>query len=251
RRSSDLFNSESDTEVLLQLYIRHKERCLDFVNGFFAFCIYDKTEKSVFIARDRMGIKPLLYYQDDDRLCFASEMKALLPMDIPKEIDSESLHQYLQFNYIPEPWSIYSQVKKLQPGHFIIAHAGKPQRFSEIKYYEIVRRENEKKSDYETAQKELRKLLDDAVEKRLISDVPLGCFLSGGIDSSIITALAASKVKELNTFSIGYKDEPFFDETHFALEVAKMHQTKHHVFKLTNDELFENLDEILDYVDEP
>ena len=245
------FKSESDTEVLLQLYIRHKERCLDFVNGFFAFCIYDKTEKSVFIARDRMGIKPLLYYQDDDRLCFASEMKALLPMGIPKEIDSESLHQYLQFNYIPEPWSIYSQVKKLQPGHFIIAQPGKPQRFSEIKYYEIVRRENEKKGDYETAQKELRKLLDDAVEKRLISDVPLGCFLSGGIDSSIITALAASKVKELNTFSIGYKDEPFFDETHFALEVAKMHQTKHHVFKLTNDELFENLDEILDYVDEP
>lgn len=245
------FKSESDTEVLLQLYIRHKERCLDFVNGFFAFCIYDKTEKTVFIARDRMGIKPLLYYQDDDKLCFASEMKALLPMGIPKEIDSESLHQYLQFNYIPEPWSIYRKVKKLQPGHFINVQAGKPQQSSEIKYYEIIRRENEKKYDYETAQKELRKLLDDAVEKRLISDVPLGCFLSGGIDSSVITALAASKVKNLNTFSIGYKDEPFFDETHFALEVAKMHQTNHHVFKLTNDELFENLDAILDYVDEP
>lgn len=246
-----VFNSESDTEVLLQLFIRHKEKCLDFVNGFFAFCIYDKAEKTIFMARDRMGIKPLLYAIDENRLCFASEMKALLPMGIVKDLDEVSLHQYLQFNYIPEPWSIYKQVKKLQPGHYMFFNIHESENILEKKYYEIVRREQEKKYDYESAKKELRRILDDAVEKRLISDVPLGCFLSGGIDSSVITALAASKVKNLNTFSIGYKDEPFFDETHFALEVAKMHGTNHHVFKLTNDELYENLDEILDYVDEP
>jgi asparagine synthase (glutamine-hydrolysing) len=245
-----IFQSESDTEVLLQLYIRYGVKCLDYVNGFFAFCIYDNQEQSVLIARDRMGVKPLLYSINQNKLLFASEMKALLALGVKQQLDTTSLCQYLQLNYIPEPWSIYNHIKKLAPGNFLYFKLNQTDAISENGYYEIIRRED-KHLNYHAAQQQLYKLMDDAVEKRLVSDVPLGCFLSGGVDSSVITALAAQKVKKLNTFSIGYKDEPFYDETQYALEVAKMHGTQHHVFKLSNDELYENLDGILNYIDEP
>jgi len=254
--------SESDTEVLLYLYIIEGEKCLQRVNGFFALAIYDKLEETVFIARDRMGVKPLLVYKDDDKLMFASEMKSLIAMGIPKVIDEISLFTYLQLNYIPAPQSIFQNVTKLMPGHFLkfMSRSGKfsvngtqfgDEAFPEFTecYYEI--KKSATALSYADQQKKLVELMDASVQRRLISDVPLGTFLSGGIDSSVISALAARHTKHLKTFSIGFKDEPLFDETHYANLVAKKIGSDHTVFSLTTDDLFGSLHDTLDYIDEP
>jgi len=251
------FNTNSDTEVLLYLYIKHKEKCLEKLNGFFAFAIFDKQEKSLFVARDRMGIKPLLYYFDGEQFIFASELKALLTFDIKKEIDKVSLFNYLQFNYIPTHNSIIEGVQKLKPGHFIVIQDINKfdKEIEEEMYYEIpLNQESTLQTsamNYDKSQEMLRDLLDDAVQKRLVSDVPIGTFLSGGVDSSIISLLAKKHKPDLQTFSIGFKDEPFFDETTYANAVAKKIGSKHQVFSLTNNDLYQDLDNILDYLDEP
>ncbi len=245
------FNSKTDTEVLLNLFIREKEQCLEKLNGFFVFSIYDNEEKTMFIARDRMGIKPLLYFSDDDKFIFASEMKSLLAYGIQKEIDFTSLSQYLQFNYIPAPHSMLKGVKKLMPGHYMKIKGRDIQIES---YYKIpYDKENPplQNISYDKQKEKLVELLDESVRKRLVSDVPLGTFLSGGIDSSVITALASKHVDKLNTFSIGYKDEKFFDETKYANIVAKKFDTNHTVFSLSNRDLYEHLHDVLDYFDEP
>lgn len=243
------FTSQSDTEVLLQLYIQEKEKCLNQLNGFFSFCIYDKQEQSFFLARDRYGIKPLLYVHDEDKFLFASEMKAILQYGIEKELDYTSLHTYLQLNYIPAPRTIFKSVKKLLPGHFATIVNRK---LTIDQYYTIPFSEGEKNTlSYLESQKKLSDLLEAAVQRRLVADVPLGSFLSGGIDSSVVTGLASRHKKNLHTFSIGFKDEKFFDETEYARLVAKHFQTEHTVFSLTNADLYQHVHSILDYIDEP
>ncbi len=241
------FQSQSDTEVLLQLYIHEKENCLNKLNGFFAFCIYDKQEQSFFIARDRFGIKPLLYLHDEDKFIFGSEMKAILQYGIDKELDYESLATYLQLNYIPAPDSIFKSVKKLLPGHFLTL---KKRELTINVYYNIPDTED-KTISFDQAKNKLKDLMEKSVERRLIADVPLGCFLSGGIDSSVITGIASRHKKNLHTFSIGFKDEKFFDETEYARLVAKHFNTEHTVFSLTNNDLYKHVNNILDYIDEP
>nr|WP_207433317.1 asparagine synthase (glutamine-hydrolyzing) [Sabulibacter ruber] len=246
------FFSQSDTEVLLKYYIEEGPSFLKKLNGFFAFAIYDKEKESLFVARDRYGVKPLLMYQDEDKLVFASEMKSLLAFDIPRKLDYVSLYEYLQLNYIPAPASIFKGVKKLMPGHYLmISKNGKVEnnRWYKIPYDEKKVKKND--LSYEAQQKKLVDLMDGAVQRRMIADVPLGAFLSGGIDSSVIVALASRHTDHLNTFSIGYKDEPFFDETRYAKLVADRYKTNHTVFSLTNNDLYEHLFRALDYIDEP
>lgn len=251
------FVTNSDTEVLLNLYIKYGSDCLEKLNGFFAFTIYDKKENALFLARDRMGIKPLIYYIDDEKFVFASELKAILTFNVKKEIDKASLFNYLQFNYIPTHNSILVGTKKLKPGHFIyIDNIDKIDNgVEEQLYYEIPSNTEQtiqtSAPNYDKSQEVLKNLLEDAVQKRLVSDVPVGTFLSGGVDSSIISLLAKKYKPDLQTFSIGYKDEPFFDETFYANTVAKKIGSNHHSFSLTNNDLYENLNEILDYIDEP
>ena len=245
------FFSHSDTEVLLKLYILEKEKCLNKLNGFFAFCIYDKQEQSFFIARDRYGIKPLLYLHDEHMFLFASEMKAIVQYGIEKDIDYTSLYSYLQLNYISAPNTIFKNVKKLLPGRYLKVQNQK----LEIKtYYEIPYNPEEVAKNtisYDNAKTKFASLLEASVQRRLISDVPLGAFLSGGVDSSVITALASKHKPDLHTFSVGFKDEKFFDETEYAKLVAKHFKTEHTVFSLTNNDLYENVHSILDYIDEP
>ncbi len=244
------FRSSSDTEVLLQLYIKEGAECLEKLNGFFALAIYDKLNNTLFLARDRMGVKPLFYYKDEHQFVFASEMKALQQLGVSKELDLESLEQYLHLNYIPAPNTIFKNVKKMERGNYFLL---KDASFKRIIYYEIADSSLRFALDnnYTDAKNKLHNLLEDAVKLRLISDVPLGCFLSGGIDSSVIAALASKHTNDLQTFSIGFKDEPFFDETKYAEMVAKKHQTKHSVFYLSNNDLYAHLHEMLDYIDEP
>lgn len=240
----------SDTEVLLYLLINHKENCLGWLSGFFAFAFYDKETKELLLARDRFGKKPLIYYAADDFLAFASEMKALLEWNIPRKLDTTVLHQYLQLNYIPQPQSMLQGVRKLEPGHYMKWNMNGKQ-VDKVYYYIKIDTASYGKYDYETAQKKLVNLLDGAVQERLIADVPLGAFLSGGIDSSIMVALASRYTDKLNTFSVGYKDNAFFDETAYALLVAKQYNTNHTVFSLTNNDFLAHIHDVLDYLDEP
>ncbi|NTW33267.1 MAG: asparagine synthase (glutamine-hydrolyzing), partial [Bacteroidetes bacterium] len=245
--------SQSDTEVLLNLYITEGPAFLNKINGFFAFAVYDRKEESLFIARDRMGIKPLFIYRDNDKFIFASELKALLEYGIPKEIDHTSLYEFLQLNYIPAPFSIFKNVSKLKPGSYLTI---KNEVVTETEYYKIPFDPDKNLLEtpypsYNEAQNKIIDILDTSVKLRLISDVPLGAFLSGGIDSSIVVALASKYTDKLNTFSIGYKDEPMFDETNYAKLVAEKFKTNHTVFSLTNDDLFSVLFNVLDYTDEP
>lgn len=243
------FQSETDTEVLLNLYIKEGKNCLQKLNGFFAFAIYDFREKTLFIARDRLGIKPLYYVLDDDRLLFSSEMKSIIEYGIDKDLDFTALHTYLQLNYIPAPKTIFRAVKKLLPGQYIELNSEGVKIES---YYEIPYDRSKPTSDnYESQQKQLESLLEQSIQKRLVADVPLGSFLSGGLDSSIIAALAKRHKEDLHTFSIGFKDEKFFDETEYARSVANKIGSDHTVFSLTNSDLYKHVHNILDYIDEP
>lgn len=242
--------THSDTEVLLYLLIEYGVHCLDWLSGFFAFAFYDKETNELLLARDRYGKKPLLYYADEKCIAFASEMKALVEWDIPKNLDYTVLHQYLQLNYIPQPQSIFKNVEKLKPAHYLrITNQG----IIEYKsFYNIkIDREKYHQYSYEEAKKILVQKMDASVQERMISDVPLGAFLSGGIDSSVVVALASKYTRQLHTFSVGYKNNPFFDETKYAQLVAKKYNTHHTVFSLTTDDFLEHIHDVLDYIDEP
>ncbi len=251
RQKGISFFTESDTEVLLKIYILEKEKCLTRLNGFFSFCIYDRTEQSLFLARDRFGIKPLLYVMDDDKFLFGSEMKSILAYGVEKEIDYSSLLTYLQLNYTTAPNTIFTNVKKLMPGHFLKVVNKKLiiGKYYSIPYDSVKSQANQ--LNYQEASESFKSLLEGAIQKRLVSDVPLGSFLSGGVDSSVVAALAKRHKTDLHTFSIGFKDEKFFDETEYALAVAKHIQSDHTVFSLTNKDLYEHVNAILDATDEP
>ena len=241
------FRTQSDTEVLLELYVRRKTACLQHLNGFFAFAIYDQREDSIFIARDRYGIKPLHYYQDQDKVIFASEVKSLLMYGIEKQLDTTTLYSYLQLNYIPAPLSMFKGVKKLEPGCFLtITKNG----VEHHKYYSTDPGYRTR-LNFSQSVEHFQKIMEESVTDRLVSDVPLGTFLSGGLDSSVVSAIAAKHVQHLQTFSIGYKDEPFFDETGYANSVAKHIGSDHTVFKLSNQDLYDHVFQMLDYMDEP
>lgn len=252
------FKSTSDTEVLLHLYIKHGENCLEKLNGFFAFAIWDNVDQTLFLARDRMGIKPLYYWFNESQLCFASEMKSLLEYQIPKKIDQASLFEYLQLNYIPAPNTIFEDVFKLPPAHYLKLSL-KAENISEqiepIPYYQVptssFNTRDLNPSNYSSAKRNLATLLDNSVQKRMVSDVPLGSFLSGGIDSSVIASLASRHTDKLNTFSIGFSDNPFFDETEYAELVAKKIGSAHHTFRLNNQDFFEAMGGFMNYLDEP
>ncbi|MCB0509219.1 MAG: asparagine synthase (glutamine-hydrolyzing) [Chitinophagales bacterium] len=243
------FQTQSDTEVILRMYKHYGVECVSHFNGFFAFAIYDEASDQVFIARDRMGIKPLFFAQKAKQFYFASELKALLEFNIPRQIDFVSLQQYFQFNYIPQPNSILQGVKKLAPGaYLLISNKGE---ITQKSYYKIPFQKKYSNLSYTEAQVELKRILELSVQRRLVSDVPLGSFLSGGIDSSVIATLAARHQTNLNTFSIGFTDNPYFDETKYANLVAKRIKSNHTVFSLSNQDLYDNLHNILDYIDEP
>jgi asparagine synthase (glutamine-hydrolysing) len=247
--------TSSDTEILLQGYIEWGEKVLDKLNGFFSFAIHDKETDGLFLARDRMGIKPLLVYQDKHALVFGSEMKSLMAFGIPRAIDADSQFLYHQFNYTPYPETIFKNVEELEPGTWMKVKGSDSStgfRVTTGTFWSIPKPTAPKtKISYEQAQQKLRELMERSVQRRMIADVPLGSFLSGGIDSSIIATLAARQTDKLNTFSIGYADEPLFDETHYAEAVAKKIGSNHTVFKLTNDDLYADLHDVLNYIDRP
>ncbi len=243
------FSTESDTEVLLQMLICHGEKALDELNGFFTFAFYDLEKQEILLARDRFGIKPLYYFQDEDRFIFGSEMRAILKFGIEKKVDQNSLFTYLQLNYLPAPLSMVEGIKKLSPGQYITVR----KKSVEIKsWYKLgATFQNHFEGSYQEAIEQLKYLMNQSIDRRLIADVPLGTFLSGGIDSSIISALVAEKTNHLHTFSIGYKGNSYFDETTYANAVAKYIKSEHQVFQLSLDDLYTYLPEMLKQLSEP
>lgn len=241
--------SQSDTEIFLELFSRKGIDCLNLLDGFFALAIYDTKEDILYLGRDRFGKKPLHIYQDEDCIIFASELKALYAFGIPRELNYDSLKLYLQLAYIPQPYSILQHVKKLTPGSY---YKISKNNCEEKKWYHLpVLTDYSGAPSYSDAQNALVKLMENAVEERLISDVPLGAFLSGGIDSSVVVALASRFKDGLNTFSIGYKDEAFYDETYYAELIAKKINTHHVTLKLGVSDYFDHVMDVLDYMDEP
>lgn len=242
------FKSESDTEVILKLYQHEGVACFDKLNGFFGLAIYDKANNELVITRDRFGIKPLYYFIDDDKFAFASEIRSLMAYNIPKEINQVALTQYFQFNYVPEPQTIYRNISALQQGHYLKVKADKSHVISS---YVMTTDTQHTVSSYSQAKDKLQELLFKSVEYRLIADVPVGSFLSGGIDSTVITGLASQMHPGIHSFSIGYANNPYFDESKFAEIVAKKHGTTHHSFMLTNLDLLNGVDVMLDALDQP
>lgn len=242
------FKSQTDTEVLLNLYIHYGNAFLERINGCFALAIYDNEKKILFVARDRYGIKPLYYYHDTSQFIFSSKINALFSYDFNKEIDITSLYSYFKFHFVPGPYSILKNVYKLTPGTFLIIRNN---HIKQETYYTLKSKVQQDIPDYETAKKILISKIDAAVSRRLISNVPIGAFLSGGIDSSIIVATASKYIYNLNTFSVGYRDNNFYNETDYAKLIEKKFNTKHTVFNLTSKILKDNIFEILDNIDEP
>jgi asparagine synthase (glutamine-hydrolysing) len=222
----------------------------------FAFAIWDGPRNRLWVGRDRVGIKPLVYYWDGKRFVFASEIKALITdSSIPKEINYEALMLYMSFNYIPAPHTIFKGIQKLEPGHFIVVENNgiKIEKYWDVTSVPSVESKSLSLKDQETNFKiELREILDHSVHSRMIADVPLGAFLSGGIDSSIIVAIMSKySDKPIKTFSIGYTGDRLYDETAYAREVSKRYRTEHHEFKLSYQDVLKALPDVISSFDEP
>ena len=242
------FVTSSDTEILPHLYEEYGEAMLDEINGMFAFALWDKRKQKLLIARDKFGEKPLYYGVFDGKLIFASELKVLLAnSSVKAEINLDSLRQYLSFDYVPAPNSIYKGISKLPAAHFLTVEKGA---IKTRKYWNLTWEKKTTKS-LESSAEELRELLADAVRMRLVADVPLGILLSGGVDSSTVAAFATQFSSEkVKTFSIGF-DEDSFDESKFARQVAKHLNTEHYEEKLSVEKAADLISEIGTWLDEP
>ncbi|MDZ4845796.1 MAG: asparagine synthase (glutamine-hydrolyzing) [Chitinophagales bacterium] len=244
------FFSNSDTEVLLQAYIHYGADCLHLLNGMFAFAIWDNETRKCFIARDRFGKKPFYYHYAKDEFSFASEVPALLEnKQIPQVISQEALNCYLALGYILAPLSIYEHIKKLEAGHYLILENEK---ISKHRYWNFAEKFLPKnKQSPETIQREIIHLLTKAVERRLISDVPVGAFLSGGVDSSSIVALMKKfKKNELHTFSVGFEHE-HYNELDDATKTANLLGTIHHGLTIGDENIQAKIIEALSAYHEP
>ncbi|HDL19208.1 MAG TPA: asparagine synthase (glutamine-hydrolyzing) [Bacteroidetes bacterium] len=240
------FQTDSDTESIIHAYEEYGVGCLKKLNGMFGFTIYDRKKKQLFIARDRVGIKPLYYYEDGQTFAFASEIKPILQIPgIDRSIDMEALNLFLTFEYIPSPYSIFKKVRKIPPGHFLIY---RNQKIKIEKYWDVdFSRQPEQQS---VSEEELRELMRDAVRLRLVSDVPLGAFLSGGIDSSTIVGLMAGLMdRPVKTFSIGFEDQSY-NELNYARTIAKKFNTEHTEFIIQPDAI-DLVEKLVYHLDEP
>lgn len=242
------FHTRSDTEVLLQAYLQWKERCLEKLNGFFAFVIYDRERHQLFAARDRYGMKPFLFAFQESSFFFASELKALLQYPVRRNLSHEAMNAFFHLSYIPGKQAILEDVQRLLPGHYLEV---KNQKLSIHQYYHLENLESKAPPSFEEAKEKLRSLVDSAADYWIESDAPLGAFLSGGIDSSIVVAITSQKIQNLKTYSVTFPDSQFHNEGPFARAVADRYQTNHTEIPLTTENIYSSIDDVLDSLDEP
>jgi asparagine synthase (glutamine-hydrolysing) len=245
------FETHSDTEVIVHLYEEHGERLVDHLRGMFAFALWDSRRRRGLLARDRLGIKPLFYAHMGDTLVFGSEIKAVLASGIVRrELDYQALDAFLTFTYIPAPLTIYQAVRKLEPGHLLIWERGKVE---DRRYWDLDVSRPDRDTGSQEWLEQFNRAINDAVSSHMISDVPVGAFLSGGIDSSLVVALMSEHVDEpVHTFTIGFDGapNPLIDERPLAKQVAARYGCDFHEYAVQPD-FREIVGEIVNAFDEP
>lgn len=250
KKGGHRFRTDSDTEVLVHLYEESGERCLERLNGMFAFAIWDSHKREMFIASDRLGIKPLYYYLSDDLFCFSSELQSLLTVGFERQLDYRNVLLYIYLLYVPHPGSVIKNVRKLEPATYITINE-----HGEVTvktYWGVEDIAPDANFSYDEFKVKFLAILSDAVKLQLRSDVPVGTFLSGGIDSSCVVAML-SKLGNggpVTTFALGYEGHSI-DERPFARQVAGMYKTEHRELYLTLDDVKNNFQRIVSYMDEP
>ncbi len=243
------FRTQTDVEIVPHLYQLYGDDFVDHINGMFAISLWDEKKKKLILARDRFGEKPLYYGVFAGQLLYASEPKALLAHpSVSAELNLDALRQYLSFDYVPAPQSIYKGIFKLPAAHMLIVENGEIQT---RRYWNLTWNKNGQVRSIEKAAKELRELLSDAVRMRLVADVPLGILLSGGVDSSTVAAFAVQHATEkVKTFSIGFEEDSF-DESRYARQVAHHLGTEHYEATLSVDTAADLISDIGSWLDEP
>ena len=242
------FRTNSDTEIILHLYEEHDVNFLEHLRGMFAFAIWDSRKRRLLLARDRLGVKPLLYHLGPSRLAFASEMRTLCEL-LPRrpEIDPQSIHDFFGFRYVPAPRTFYRGVERLLPGHYLVADSTGVRSQA---YWDVPAEEESAKRPKDFAS-EIVERLREAVRLRLIADVPLGVFLSGGTDSSAVVAFMAELgARPLRTFSVGF-DDPAYSELPYARAVARRYETEHHELIVKPEQMRDELPRLVAFRDEP
>ena len=252
-RKGHRFASRTDSEVIIHLFEEEGSAGVARLVGMFALALWSEKTRTLVLARDHVGIKPLVYYWDGKKFLFASEIKSLLADPaVRKEIDLEALDLYLSLNYIPAPHTIFKNIRKLRPGHILTVRDGV---LTEEEFWDIapgMPADAPDHRDFEETKATLFRTLEDAVRSQMVADVPLGAFLSGGIDSSVIVGLMARNAsRPVKTYAIGFKDMPMYDESAYAREVAAFHHTEHHEIMLSSREIIDTIPAVLASLDEP
>ncbi|HET7118085.1 MAG TPA: asparagine synthase (glutamine-hydrolyzing) [Hanamia sp.] len=245
-----VYKTTTDTEVILHLYQEYGVDCLQYLRGMFAFAIWDNDKQQLFCARDRFGIKPFYYYKDNEQFVFGSEIKAILKSkNIDKTLSADALDSYFTFGYITSDLSIYKEIKKLQPAHYLLL-SFKDNVTIEIKRYWEIAFEPDYSKTENYWKDEIASALSESVKLHMISDVPLGAFLSGGIDSSTVVAMMAKNSNQpIKTFSIGFKEQKY-NELQYAREIANKYGCEHHE-QIVEPESMSLLPKLVRAYDEP
>jgi len=232
-----VFKTKSDTETIVHLYEQYGTQCVQYLRGMFAFCIWDDKKKQLFCARDRFGIKPFYYYSDNEKFLFASEIKAILQdSTVDKDLSYDALNSYFAFGYITSDLSIYKKIKKLRPAHYLLLSFNREVTIETHRYWNIQFDPNYSISEEQWAE-ELEQTFSEVVKQHMISDVPLGAFLSGGIDSTCMVAMMAKNSEQpINTFTIGFKEEKY-NELVYARQTAKKYGCEHHEYIVEPDSI--------------
>ena len=246
------FKSRCDTEILVHLYEEYGNNLVEHLNGMFAFCLHDKNSDKVFIARDRLGIKPLYWINTENWILFASEVKSFLEFsDFSPALDYEALHHYLTFRFVPAPMTLFKDVKKLLPGHFIDYSLSKDY-FKPTKYWDLNFDPYGSVTSSDQIVKIVHNQVKDSVEARLMSEVPLGAMLSGGVDSTIVVScMKNGSSQNVSTFSINYEEDGSHNEREFAEIAANHFQTDHHDITVSFEDFMSRLKQMVYFMDEP
>ena len=243
-----IFETNSDTEVIVNLYQEKGSKCLKDLNGMFSFAIYNLKNNDLFIARDRFGIKPLYYYKNLNIFFFASELKAFQKVkNLPLEVSYDAIDLFLTMENIPAPFTIYKDFYKLEPGYYL---EFKNNTLSKKQWYELSYDKKFKHNDVNEYIENIDFLIKSSIQKRMISDVDLGAFLSGGLDSSIIASYLKNECGDLNTFNIAFEDSSF-DESYYSKIVSNHLKTNHHVEVFSSEAMLNQLPSIWKNMDEP
>ncbi len=246
------FKTQSDTEVILAGYKKWGSKVVTKLNGIFSFAIWDKKQKKLFCARDHMGVKPFYYYWDGEKFIFASEIKSILDHNVPRVLDMDAFNEYLRVLYVPEPRTMILGINKLSPGHTITLVGG---RLSVDLYYKP--QLEVKDSGYTDAKEKLKRVVEEAVERQLVADVPVGVYLSGGIDSSVVLSSVSKVRKNVKTFSIGFdleedeEKEKFNFDFKLAEQTAKYFGSEHYPMTIGAKDVADSLEDIIGSIDDP